>query len=82
MSDAGEPLGLLCWASPHRGLSGEDGKDCAAAGRGGVCSLSLDVAFAAYREELKRVEAFKYLGRLLVFDNNDMRVVLGNLLKA
>ncbi|KAL7523823.1 hypothetical protein ACHAXR_000346, partial [Thalassiosira sp. AJA248-18] len=43
---------------------------------------SLDVVFTAYDEELERVEVFKYLGRLLAFDDNDMRAVRNNLKKA
>ncbi|KAL7524098.1 hypothetical protein ACHAXR_001561, partial [Thalassiosira sp. AJA248-18] len=43
---------------------------------------SLDVVFTAYDEELERVEVFKYLGRLLAFDDNDMRAVRANIKKA
>ena len=32
-------------------------------------ALSLDKKFTAYRQELERVEFFKYLGRLLTYDN-------------
>jgi hypothetical protein len=35
-----------------------------------------------YREELKRMEVFKYLGRFLAYDDNDARAVKVNLCKA
>jgi len=38
--------------------------------------------FTAYGAELERVEVFKYLGRLLTYDNNDAQAVKGNLKKA
>ncbi len=41
--------------------------------------LSLQHTFTAYGEELERVEVFKYLGRLLTYDNNDAQAVWGNL---
>ncbi|KAL7537800.1 hypothetical protein ACHAXR_008089 [Thalassiosira sp. AJA248-18] len=43
---------------------------------------SLDVVLTAYDDELERVEVFKYLRRLLAFDDNDMRAVRGNIKKA
>ncbi len=43
---------------------------------------ALQQAFTAYGEELKRVEVFKYLGRLLAYDDNDAQAVRGNLKKA
>ena len=36
----------------------------------------------AYGEELERVEVFKYLGRLIAFDDDDTQAVHGNLKKA
>jgi hypothetical protein len=44
--------------------------------------LSLRQTFTAYGEELERVEVFKYLGRLLAYDDDDSRAVRGNLKKA
>ena len=38
--------------------------------------------FYAYGEELQRVEVFKYLGRLLSYDDDDAQAILGNLRKA
>ena len=38
--------------------------------------------FYAYGEELQRVEVFKYLGRLLSYDDDDAQATLGNLRKA
>jgi hypothetical protein len=38
--------------------------------------------FTAYGAELERVEVFKYLGRLLAYDDNDNQAVRGNLKKA
>ena len=46
------------------------------------CAISLSQVFTAYGEELERVEVFKYLGRLLAFDDNDMQTVHSNLSKA
>ena len=45
-------------------------------------ALSLDVKFTAYGQELERVEFFKYLGRILTYDDKDIQDVLGNLNKA
>jgi hypothetical protein len=44
--------------------------------------LSLQHMFTAYGEELERFEVFKYLGRLLAYNNNDTQAVWGNLKKA
>jgi hypothetical protein len=44
--------------------------------------LALQQSFTAYGAELERVEVFKYLGRLLAYDNNDAQAVRGNLKKA
>jgi hypothetical protein len=44
--------------------------------------LALQQLFTAYGDELERVEVFKYLGRLLAYDNNDAWAVRGNLRKA
>ncbi len=44
--------------------------------------LALRQTFSAYGKELERVEVFKYLGRLLAYDDNDARTVRGNLKKA
>ncbi len=44
--------------------------------------LSLNQTFTAYGERLERVEVFKYLGQLLVYDDNNARAVRGNLKKA
>jgi hypothetical protein len=43
---------------------------------------SLQTRFFAYGEELERVEVFKYLGRLLAYDDNDTQAIRGNLAKA
>jgi hypothetical protein len=43
---------------------------------------ALQLTFMAYRAELERVEVFKYLGRLLAYNDNDARAVRGNLKKA
>jgi phage FluMu protein Com len=43
---------------------------------------ALDVTFKAYGQSLERVEVFKYLGRLLAMDDNDMPAVRANLKKA
>jgi hypothetical protein len=44
--------------------------------------LALLQTFTAYGEELERVEVFKYLGRLLAYDDNDTQAVRNNLKKA
>jgi hypothetical protein len=44
--------------------------------------LALQQSFTAYGDELERVEVFKYLGRLLAYDDNDARAVRGNIRKA
>ena len=43
---------------------------------------ALQQRFTAYGAELERVEVFKYLGRLLAYDDNDTQAVRGNLKKA
>jgi hypothetical protein len=44
--------------------------------------LALSQMFTAYGEELERVEVFKYLGRLLAYNDNDTQAVRNNLKKA
>jgi len=44
--------------------------------------LALQNTFTAYGKGLERVEVFKYLGRLLAYDDNDSQAVRGNLKKA
>jgi hypothetical protein len=44
--------------------------------------LSLQHTFSAYGEGLEMVEVFNYLGRSLVYDNNDAQAVQGNLKKV
>ncbi len=38
--------------------------------------------FAAYREELERVEVFNYLGRLIVYDDANTQAMRSNLRRA
>ena len=45
-------------------------------------ALSLRQIFTAYEEELERVEVFKYLGRLLAYDDTDVQAVQKQLRKA
>ena len=45
-------------------------------------AVALDAKIYAYGEELERVDVFKYLGRLIVIDNDDTQAVHGNLAKA
>jgi hypothetical protein len=44
--------------------------------------VALARTFTAYREDLERVEVFKYLGRLLAYDDNDSQAMRANLKKA
>ena len=43
---------------------------------------ALEVNFTAYGDVLERVEVFKYLGRLMAMDDNDIQAVRSNLRKA
>ena len=43
---------------------------------------ALEVGFAAYGEDLERVEVFKYLGRLMTMDDTDTQAIRDNLCKA
>ena len=45
-------------------------------------ALSLGKKFTAYGQELERVEFFKYLGRILTYDDKDIQDVCSNLNKA
>ena len=45
-------------------------------------ATALGHKFYAYGEELEQVEVFKYLGRLVAFDDNNTHAVQGNLKKA
>ena len=40
---------------------------------------ALEVRFTMYDEDLERLEVFKYLGHLLVFDNNDTHAIRSSL---
>ncbi len=44
--------------------------------------IALQQVFMVYGEELERVEVFKYLGRLLAYNDNDAQAVRGDLKKA
>ena len=43
---------------------------------------ALEARFTLYGKELERVEVFRYLGRLLAFDDNDTQAMQVNLMKA
>ena len=47
-----------------------------------VSATSLQQELTAYEELLERVEVFKYLGRLIAFDDNDAQAMQSNLMKA
>jgi hypothetical protein len=47
-----------------------------------VARVALWKTFTAYGEDLERVEVFKYLGRLLAYNNNDTQAMRLNLKKA
>jgi hypothetical protein len=44
--------------------------------------LALQQSFKAYGDELDRVEVFKYLGRVVTYNDTDTRAVRGNLRKV
>jgi hypothetical protein len=41
-------------------------------------AIALRRSFTAYGEDLERVEVFKYLGRLLAYDDNDSQAMRSN----
>jgi hypothetical protein len=43
---------------------------------------TLECSFTAYGEELERVEVFKYLGRLITYDDANNQAMRSNLRKA
>ena len=45
-------------------------------------AVAMDAEFYAYGEKLERVEVFKYLRRLITFDDDDTQAVRGNLARA
>ena len=45
-------------------------------------TVAVDAKFNAYGEDLERVDVFKYLGRLIAFDDDDTQALRGNLAKA
>ena len=45
-------------------------------------AAAVEETFTAYGEELERVEVFKYLGRLLSWDDNNTQAMRNNLKKA
>jgi hypothetical protein len=44
--------------------------------------VALTQLFMAYGDKLERIEVFKYLGRLLAYNNNDTQAMRANLRKA
>ena len=44
--------------------------------------VALTQSFTVYGDKLERVEVFKYLGRLLAYNNKDTHAVQANLKKA
>ena len=44
--------------------------------------VALTRTFMAYGEDLERVEVFKYLGRLLAYNDNDSQAMRSNLKKV
>jgi hypothetical protein len=47
-----------------------------------IARVALEQSFTAYGDKLDRVEVFKYLGRLLSYDDNNTQAMRGNLKKA
>ena len=47
-----------------------------------AASKALDVRFSAFGVNLENVEVFKYLGRLLAYDDVDTQAAMSNLRKA
>ena len=47
-----------------------------------IARFAINTRFYMYGEELRRVEVFKYLGRLLSYDDNDTQAMRANLTKA
>ena len=62
-----------CWKMTARKLQHKTAADS---------TLALKIKCLAYGKELQRVEVFKYLEQLLIFDDNNLRAVMVNLKKA
>ena len=45
-------------------------------------ACTMEQKLTAYREELERMDVFKYLGRLVVYNDNDAQAVRANLKNA
>lgn len=58
----------------QEGVAREDQHDTAS-----YDDIALQTDFAAYGSVLEQFEVFKYVGRLLSYDNNDMMAVIINL---
>ena len=62
-------------------MQGRGGKESTTCGSRHA-HLDFQNKFTTYGEGLERVEVFKYLGRLLAYNNNNSQAVCGNLKKA
>ena len=80
--ECGMPTNPKAWSHTCSDLCQTGAERCVQREAAVDAEKALHQVFTAYGDELERVETFKYLGRLLTMDDNDIVAVHSNLKKA